>query len=136
MEYNKIISACAAVAIAVGGVTLLAPPASGKARPVVVTGKTNIITSRISFRDLNLALAAGELTLDRRVRGAIGGLCAEATGGYDGSFLTAMAERQCRSSAWGQARPQIARAVLRANQIASTGTSTIAAAGIVIALPK
>lgn len=136
MEYYKIISACAAAIIAMGGVALVAPPASGKARPVVVTGNPNIVTRNISYLDLNLASAPGALTLNRRVHVAIDGLCSEATGGYDGSFLTTLADRQCRSSAWGQARPQIAKAVQRANELASTGSSTIAAAGIVIALPK
>ena len=136
MEYNKFLTACAAVAIAVGGVTVLAPPASGKVQPLVVTANAEIITSRISYLDLNLASAPGQLTLNRRVDGAIGNLCTEATAKYDGNFRTGIANRKCRKSAWDQARPQIARAVQRANEIASTGASTIAASAITIALPK
>jgi UrcA family protein len=136
MEYNKFLTACAAVAIAVGGVTVLAPPASGRVQPLVVTANADIITSRISYLDLNLASAPGQLTLNRRVEGAIGNLCTEATAAYDGNFRTGIANRKCRNSAWDQARPQIARAVQRANEIASTGASTIAASAITIALPK
>ena len=136
MEYHKFVSAGVAVAIAVGGVTALAPPASGKSGPVVVTAKVDIVARHISYLDLNLASEPGQLTLSRRVGGAIGSLCTEATGGYDGNFKTGIASRECRTSAWNQARPQMARAVQRANEIASTGSSTIAAAGIAIVLSK
>ncbi len=43
--------------------------------------------------------------------------------------------KSCDTSAWGGARPQIARAVQRAREIAATGSSTIAAAAITIAVP-
>jgi hypothetical protein len=43
---------------------------------------------------------------------------------------------KCDNRAWGEARPQIARAVQRAHDIASTGTSPIAAAAITISLAQ
>jgi UrcA family protein len=136
MDYYKFVSASVAVALAVGGVTVLAPPASGKTGPVVVTAKVDVVVRRIGYLDLNLTSEPGQLTLSRRVGGAIGSLCTEATGGYDGNFHTGIASRKCHTSAWNQARPQMARAVQRANEIASTGSSTIAAAGISIVLSK
>jgi len=81
-------------------------------------------------------VAPPALTLNRRVGGAVGSLCREATGGEDGNFMTTFADRKCRNSAWSQARPQIARAVQRSRDIAFTGTSPIAAAAITINLTK
>ncbi|MCH8617355.1 UrcA family protein [Sphingomonas sp. SM33] len=134
MNYGKIISFSAAVALASGVFMLVASPAHGK--PVVVVANPAILTRHISFADLNLASSSGERTLNRRVGGAIGGLCSEATGGEDGSFTTRLEKRKCNNSAWGQARPQIARAAQRARDIASTGVSPIAAAAIAIDFQK
>jgi hypothetical protein len=60
----------------------------------------------------------------------------EATGGSDASFMPNILSRKCRTSAWNQARPQIALAVQRSQDIALTGTSPIAAVAITIALTK
>jgi UrcA family protein len=136
MDYSKLASISAAVAITFGGLTVLAQPAYGKSGPVVVIAPSNIVSRYISYVDLNLANSAGELTLNRRVGGAVTGLCLEATGGDDRNFMTANAAKNCRNSAWAGARPQIARAVQRSQDIASTGVSSIAAAVITIALPQ
>ena len=99
---------------------------------MIVVANPDIVTRRISYADLNLASSPGEVTLDRRVGGAIGSLCLESTGGrglYGVGHL-------CRNCAWSEARPQIAQAVHRARGNASTGTSTIAAAAITIQLAK
>ena len=137
MNYGKLLSMIAAVAIPAGGLVLMAPPASARA-PIVVSAPVpaDIVTRHIGYADLNLASSAGEMALKGRVRGAIASLCGEAIGGNDGRLTTRLNDRYCRSAAWTQATPQIDRAVERAHEIASTGTSTIAAAGIAIVLPK
>jgi UrcA family protein len=132
MQYNKLISACAAVAITAGSFGLVSPPAFAKSQRVVVVADSNIVTRRISYADLNLASSPGEATLNRRVGGAIRSLCLEATEGSDRFGV----DHQCRNSAWGQARPQIDQATQRARDIAATGTSTIVAAAITINLTK
>ena len=134
MNYGKIISFSAAVALASGVFMLVASPAHGK--PVVVVANPAILTRHISFADLNLASQPGERTLNHRVGSAIGELCSEATGGEDGSFITKLEKTACSKSAWGQAGPQITQATQRARDIAYTGASPIAAAAITINLKK
>lgn len=136
MDYNKIASLGVAIALTSGLFVLVSPPALGKALPLVVTAPANVVTRHISYADLNLATSAGELTLNRRVGRAVSGLCQEATGDGDGNFMTAVAGLKCSKSAWGQARPQIAQAVTRSRDVASTSVSPIAAAAITIDLSK
>lgn len=136
MEYTRLISISAAVLLTSGVFGLVASPAHSKAGPVVVVANPDVVTRHVSFADLNLASAAGEQTLNNRVVGVVRDLCDEATGGLDGNYITANAYAQCRKSAWNQARPQIALATQRAREIASTGTSPIAAAEITLVLTK
>jgi len=136
MTYSNILSLGGAVAITLGGLFLVAPPASGKSSPIVVMAPENLVVRHISYADLNLASAAGERTLNRRVGSAVGDLCLEATGGNDGSFSFKSAMKKCSNRGWGEARPQIARAVQRAHDIASTGTSPVAAVAITISLAQ
>jgi UrcA family protein len=136
MTYNKILSLSGAAAITLGGLFLVASPASGKAPIVVTAPDDNVVVRRISYADLNLASATGASTLNRRVNGAVSDLCSEATGGDDGSFNFKFNMMKCDGRAWGEARPQIARAVQRARDIASTGASPIAAAAITISLAQ
>jgi UrcA family protein len=131
MDHIKLLSACAAVAITAGSFALVSP-AFAKDRPVVVVANPDVVTRHISYADLNLASSPGEVTLNQRVGGAIRSLCFESTGG---SELLGVGHL-CRNSAWSEARPQITQAVHRARDIASTGTSTIAAAAITIQLAK
>jgi UrcA family protein len=126
----------AATAITAGGLVLVAPPAWGKA-PIFVSAPNpaDIVTRHISFADLNLASAAGEVTLNRRVDVAVSGLCSDATGGDDGSLTVKSATQRCHSSAWNQARPQIGQAVQRARDLAFRGSSLLAAVEITIQIP-
>ena len=71
MDYTRLISMSAAVLLTSGVFVLVAPPAYSKAGPVVVTANPNLVTRHVGFADLNLASAAGEQTLNDRVRGAI-----------------------------------------------------------------
>jgi UrcA family protein len=136
MIYYKMLSLSGAVAITIGGLFLVASPASGKSSPIVVVAPEDVVVRHISYADLNLASAAGGRTLNRRVGGAVNDLCLEATGGNDGSFSFKTRMKKCDNRAWGEARPQIARVIQRAHDIASTGTSSIAAAAITISLAQ
>ena len=134
MTYSKFLSLSGAVALTVGGLSFVAPPAFAKSGPIVVKAPENMVVRRISYADLNLASAAGESTLNRRVNGAVNDLCLEATGGDDGSFDFKTSMKGCDNRAWREARPQIGRAVQRAHDIASTGVSPVAAGAITISL--
>jgi UrcA family protein len=135
MTYGKLPAMGSTIALTLGGLFLIAPPASAKA-PILVVAPAEIVTRHITYADLNLASAAGERTLNRRVGSAVSELCAEATGGFDGSLTAKVATIRCGNSAWDQARPQIDRAVGRARDVAATGTSTIPAAAITIVIPE
>lgn len=135
MDYTKLLSACIAVGITGGSFAIVTTPVGAKS-PVVVVANPDIVIRSISYTDLNLASSPGEVTLNRRVGGAIKSLCLEATGGGDLSFMPNLWSHKCRTSAWNQARPQIGLAVQRYRDIALTGTSSIAAVAITINLTK
>jgi UrcA family protein len=137
MGYGKLISMAAAAAITAGGLVFMAHPAAGKP-PILVTAPNpaDVVTRHIGYADLNLASVAGERTLNRRVGGAVNSLCLEVIGGNDTSMESMAAEYHCATSTWTQARPQIAQAVQRARDIASTGSSSLAAAAITLSVPE
>jgi len=138
MNYVRAISLCAAIAVASGGLFLAASPALGRGGPILVTASPpeEIVVRHVGYADLNLAAAPGQKTLNRRVGGAVSDLCTEAAGGNDGSTAFRYSLIRCSNSAWNDARPQIARAVQRAQELASTGQSSIVAAALTISLPK
>jgi len=136
MNYTKALIMCAAVGVTATGLMVFAPPAAGKPAPVYVIGNGDLITKHISYADLNLASSPGEGTLNHRVGAAVNDLCVEATGGNDGSTSFKYSMQRCSGLAWSQARPQIASAVQRAREIASTGDSSIAATALTIRLPQ
>ena len=88
------------------------------------------IRRTVSYRDLNLATSIGERTLNRRVDSAVASLCVEAVGAVANETL----EMKCQRDSWYGARPQIARAVERAKELAATGKSSIAAVAIAITI--
>jgi UrcA family protein len=130
MKHIRAISLCAAIAVTA------TTPAFGRSAPVFVTAPVDVVTRHISYADLNLASVAGERALQRRVGTAVTDLCLDATGGNDGSPKYKLSMIHCSGEAWNGARPQMARAVQRARDIASTGSSSIAAAALTISLPK
>jgi UrcA family protein len=85
----------------------------------------------VSYADLNLASMKGQTTLNRRVDYAVDSVCAESTISVDYYDM-----HNCKNFAWSGAQPQIDRAIQRAREIASTGSSSIAAAAIVLTFPK
>lgn len=125
MQWTKQISVIAAMAL-VGAGQLAASPADAKSRngkPLTVYGQradADAPTRRVGYGDLNLVTLAGEKTLNKRVGGAVRIVCAESV--PNGELRE---ELSCKNFAWSGARPQIARAVMRAREIASTGTSSI-----------
>jgi len=130
MNYSKSIIMCGAVLAASAAVGTVAIPAHAKG-PVVVTGpSSDTITRRVSYRDLNLASLSGEATLERRVGTTIHSICNELIASHS------VDTRSCRNVAWRGARPQVAQAVLRAQQIASTGQSLIAMSSITLTFAK
>lgn len=130
MLNEKTLSLLAACAVTVGGLAIAAPAVS-QSRPVVVTAPADDTpTRRVSYRDLNLATMHGEKTLFKRVGYAVNGVCIESVGNA-GLFYE---EMSCRKEAWGGARPQIARALQRARDIAQFGHSSIPAVAISISV--
>jgi hypothetical protein len=82
---------------------------------------------RVSYRDLNLAMARDQQRLIRRVGFAVSQLCPD---------IAYVGDPRCRPYAWERAKPQIARAVDRAKQIARSDFSTIAPVAIVISAAR
>lgn len=133
MTYSKILSMVAAVAVTTGGLIAIIPTASAKERPVVVLGPVDEVpTRRVSFVDLNLATPAGEKSLYRRVANAVRSVCYEATGPMAGFYET----NACRGYAWDGARPQMKRAMLRAQELAAGGSTAVSIQAIVLAAPR
>ena len=130
MRHSNFVSLCAAVAITGTGLVVPATPAFGKSPRIVVVAPADQVTRRIAYGDLNLASATGESSLRYRVRGGIRSLCTDVGGPYESE------RSNCTDHAWSQAIPQMASAMQRARDFASTGSSTIAATAITISLSK
>ena len=129
MLLGKLLSISAAFVVTVGPAALIVMPAYAQDRTVIVRAPPDDIpTRRVTYADLNLASLAAEKTLNRRVGSAVLDVCKESVGVQPMPFV----EQSCRDWAWHGARPQVARAVQRAHEIASTGTSSIAATAITI----
>ena len=130
MLNEKLISMIAACAITLGGLAVAAPALARQAKPVVVTAPPadDVPVRRVSYRDLDLLTMAGQSTLNRRVGSAVRGVCLESLGAASHFYL----ETDCRRTAWNGARPQIARAIERASDIAQNGFSSIPPVAITI----
>jgi UrcA family protein len=130
IDYGKALAICGATLIGAVAVAAAAAPAhaQGPGRPAVVIGHPSDFAVRsVSYADLNLTSGSGRSELNHRVRAAVNDVCEAVVGTTDDHGLIA-----CRWDAWGGAHPQVARAVQRAQEIAATGSSSIAAAAITI----
>jgi UrcA family protein len=109
-----------------------AVPADAQAPLQVVAQRVDDdrLTERVSHRDLNLAAASGQKSLHLRVRSAVRRVCSP----LDGTNLRAQ-QQQCRSFAWAGAKPQMARAVEQAQQLAATGSTSLAEVAIAVRAP-
>ncbi len=124
-------AAAAATATVIGGAAGAAR-ADPTQKPITVVAQRDTelgLTTRVSYRDLNLAAAHDVRILNRRVGSATREVC-EPVGNYTGSDSFS----DCLSFAWAGARPQIARAVLRAHEMAATGSSAIPLVAISISV--
>jgi len=115
-------------------VMLGAAAAPAIAEPVVVTATNpdDVVSRDVSYRDLNLASAAGEQALVKRVRHVVSDVCTEAVGGSRGYLLDQ--SDSCKDASWQGASLQIDRAVQRARDIAANGWSAIAPVAIRISV--
>jgi len=116
-------------AAVLSGVTasLLVTAATAQAaqeRPVVVYAEPNISIERVPYGDLNLAASADRKTLYGRVGSAVRNVCNFDTNGIGTDY------RSCASVAWADARPQIHKALARADQMAALGQPAFAAGAI------
>lgn len=128
MNVTKPVAMCGALFLTAFGVTSFTTAAEAK-RPVVVRAQpADSVTRRVTYHDLNLASLAGEKQLNKRVNQAVRGVCFEANGSTSDINIL----QSCRIQAWRGARPQVADAVLRAQQIAATGQSLIAFSAITL----
>ena len=129
MTYGKLLSICAAAATASG---FAVAPAAAKSPITVVATPSDLPTRTVRYADLNLASLKDQQRLNLRVDSAIRKVCEDTLGGSADMFDG----RACHSASWDSAQPQIALAVQRAQDIASTGYSPIAAVTITIAAPQ
>jgi UrcA family protein len=118
-------------AAVLSGVTasLLVTAATAQAaqnRPVVVYAQPNLNIERVPYGDLNLAAAADRKTLFGRVGSAVRNVCNFDSDGIGTDY------RSCASVAWADARPQIHKALARADQMAAVGQPGFAAGAITI----
>ena len=139
MRKLNALSKLATAAVTIGGLFLPFTTATAKEAPVVITAplqEADLVVRRVSYADLDLALPGGRATLHERVGFAIGDVCAEANLFDNGSPEFKSGVMKCSNRAWGNATPQMARAYQRANEIAATGWSPIAAATISISVGR
>jgi UrcA family protein len=132
MNYTRAIAmsgATLAAAIALGAAVY--PVHAGAPGGVVVVAPADVVV-HINYADLNLASAPGERKLNSRISKAVADLCLETVGAFDGSLTQKLSSRACERSAWNEARPQVARAVQRAEDLASVGVSAIPLTAITI----
>lgn len=95
-------------------------------KPVVVYAQPNLNIERVPYGDLNLAASADRKTLYGRVGSAVRNVC-----NFDSTGV-ATDYRSCASVAWSDARPQIDKALARADHLASLGQPAFTAGAITI----
>lgn len=132
MQQDKFLSMSVAMAVTGESFAIIAAPAYGQSRQVVVTAPRDeaLPTRRVTYADLNLASHKDQSRLKRRVGTAVRDVCRESVGLMPPKFL----DLECRLITWSGARPQNDRAIARAQEIAASGSSSIAAGSIAISL--
>jgi UrcA family protein len=128
MNLARSFAACGATLIAASAIFAVPPAQAGPLQNVAVVGRASQpFTRQVSYADLNLASKSDVKVLTNRVDYAVRDVCSAL---LSESFQDTMQE--CAGDSWDRAQPQIGRAVQRAREIASTGSSSIAAAAIMI----
>jgi UrcA family protein len=133
MKYARTLAMCGATFLAAISVAAATSPVHAGASPTltVTHQRSEYVTRYVSYLDLNLASATDQSILKGRVGFAVNEVCNEAVGNRDPFDF-----RDCTYDSWAGARPQIARAVRRARDIALTGSSPIAAVAITIGVGR
>ena len=136
MKHLNLYSLGGAVAITFGGLFLVVPPAfAGASDPeMTVVGHGDVVVRQISYAGLDLTSADGQRTLNGRVSRGVSDLCTEVTSDIETSPAHRSSMVNCRYRAWGEARPQIARAIQRSQELAANGSSAIAPVAISISV--
>ena len=124
--FGSAIGSSLAVAVLIGTAT----QASARDIKVVAHRQGDIQVERVSYADLDLTSNRGVRKLNARVDGAVSRVC------FAFDYIDSETKANCRSYAWNGAKPQIALATQRAQELASTGFSSIAPVAIRIALPN
>lgn len=121
-------------------VSILAMALSGAAAQAQPPSRIDVIAERrdpdqlerrVGYGDLDLIAASGQTTLVRRVRSAVGEVCSP----LDGTNMRTRMQ-ECRSFAWHGAKPQMALAIQRAQQLAANGSSSIPEVAISVIAPS
>ena len=128
----KMLSLCTVMAVIGGGTFAPTSSASAAEHVIVKAVSSEFPTRRVNYADLNLASASDEIVLKHRVNQAVTSVCDESAGSSTDFYPGVV----CRSVAWRGAQPQMALAVMRAQQLAATGVSVTAVAEIIVASPK
>ena len=120
--YGKLGAFVIVTLASLGAISVSQPAAAQQSGPVIVTGKpVDFAVRRVSYRDLNLAIAQDQQTLHKRVSFAVRDVCREATG-QGATFYETI---NCESKSWLGAKPQMKQAINRASEMARYGHSDI-----------
>jgi UrcA family protein len=133
--HYKALSLCAAVALTTLSAFAISP-AQAKSAPVVVTAHRvgELPTRRVSYRDLNLASATDQATLQSRVGSAVKQVCGERIQNAEKTLAAFNRYSACRGFAWSGARPQVAAAIDRARALALNGNGAVAIGSLAITI--
>ena len=106
----------------------VATSAAAQERPVVVYAEPNYNIERVPYGDLNLSASMDRKALYGRVGDAVRNVCDFDATGVVSDY------RLCSAGAWKGARPQIDKAIAKAEQLALNGQSSFAAGAITISV--
>jgi UrcA family protein len=126
-DLAKHLLAASAAVLAASSAVIAASAAEAKDITVYAEPEGEALTRTIKYADLNLAEEAGQRSLKGRVSRAVRFVC----GPFD-VRVQATQRRECIDFAWSGARPQMAQAVQRAQQLAANGSSNIAPVSIAV----
>ena len=120
-----------AVAVALTGMAALAPlqPAAAQDRPVFVYGESqDTRVEHVRFADLDLTTSTGARKLNARVGKAVERVCV-----YEPEDRLPTGYFVCSADSWDRARPQIDRAISKAQALALRGEPATIGATITVA---
>ena len=105
--------------IAGAGVIFVSAAAAAEEQAIVITAPKfphghELANKKVTFGDLNLATAAGQTELDKRVALAINEVCPDALGNVP--HYQRQDAAACRKYAWSKAKPQMKDAIAAAKE--------------------